>query len=43
MTFAGSSALEPAYRFIPSQYPAAPYSPRKRDGTPRRPNAVGNS
>src|SRR5258708_39039166 len=38
--FAGSSAPEPGYRPIPSHYPATPYAPRKRDGTPRPPNPV---
>src|SRR5664279_2474347 len=40
MTLTDSSALEPACRLLPSQYPAAPYSPHKRDGTPPRPKAV---
>src|SRR5882724_9098279 len=38
MACAGSTAIEPGHRLIPSQYPAPPYSARKRDGTPRRPD-----
>src|SRR5258708_711178 len=37
---AGSRALEPGYSLNPSHYPATPYAPRKRDGTPRRSHLV---
>src|SRR5258706_3811179 len=38
--FAGSSAFDRVFCLNPSHYPATPYAPRKRDGTPRRPHLV---